>query len=300
MIVTRRVEAALGTWMHHSWAPAPDDALVRFVERIWDFDGILECPRERAFPDGRLALVVQLDDPHRPAASEPAAPFPPLCVDGLQTHATTIEGPRTRCRVLGIVLQPLGASALLATSLRDLTDCSIDLGAIAGRAAGELAARLGEARDGRERVRAARAWARARLGAAPEPEPLVVRVLEHIERGAGDLAITRIEELAGRSRSRLCAAFADAVGLPPKRYARIVRFRRALELLSAGAAPLGDIALRCGYYDQPHMNAEFAAHAGLTPRDYATAQRYPESTHLIVPQTGPGGAIFQDDAARSR
>jgi AraC-like DNA-binding protein len=284
MIATDRFEGALGTWTHCAWEPPPGDPLAAFVERIWDFDGILTFPREQAFPDGTLALVVQLDEPHRPIATAPMDPFPAVCFDGLQTRATVIEGPRSRCRVLAIILRPLGASALLGASLRELTDRSTDLHAISGNtAAQELAQRLDDARDGSERVRRARAWTSVRLARAEVCDPLVVRVFERIERGAGNLAVTQLEELSGRSRSRLCAAFADAIGLSPKRYARIVRFRRALELVGTGSSPLGDIALRCGYYDQAHMNAEFAEHAGLTPRAYMLARRYPESTHLVVP-----------------
>jgi AraC-like DNA-binding protein len=283
MISKQRCDSALGTWTHCAWEPLPSDALAGLVERIWDFEGILAFPREQAFPDGTLALVVQLDEPHRPVATLPTDPFPPICFDGLQTRTTTIEGPRTRCRVIGIVLRPLGAFALLGTSLRDLTDRSTDLHALLGSAARELAARLHDARDGSERVLRARVWTEARVVRATRADPLVVRVLEHIERGAGNLAITQLDDLAGRSRSRLCAAFADAIGLGPKRYARIVRFRHALELVTAGARSLGDVALRSGYYDQAHMNAEFHEHAGLTPRSYQLARRYPESTHLVAP-----------------
>jgi AraC-like DNA-binding protein len=281
MIETQRCDSELGTWVQHGWHPPPGDVLAGFVERIWDFDGILRLGREQTFPDGKLALVVQLDECHRAAGSTES--FPPVCLDGLQTRTTTIEAPRGRCRVLGIVLGPLGASALLGSSLRELTDRSTDLHAIVGRDSEELAQTLDAARDGAERVRRARAWTRARLVRALAPEPLIARVFELIERGAGNVAISRLDEYTGRSRSRLAAGFADAIGLAPKRYARIVRFRRALELVNRGAGSLGDVAIRSGYYDQAHMNAEFREHAGLTPREYLTARRYPGSSHIVAP-----------------
>jgi len=72
------------------------------------------------------------------------------------------------------------------------------------------------------------------------------------------------------------------MGLTPKLYARIVRFRRAMAEIET-PAPLADVASACGYYDQPHMNAEFRALAGFTPRRLRAASRYPETTSLAEP-----------------
>ena len=60
--------------------------------------------------------------------------------------------------------------------------------------------------------------------------------------------------------------------MAPKLYARIVRFSRAVELLAAGGA-LTDVALAAGYYDQPHMNADFRELSGLTPRAFAIREQ---------------------------
>ncbi len=68
-------------------------------------------------------------------------------------------------------------------------------------------------------------------------------------------------------------AFRDQIGVAPKLYARIVRFSRAAGMLEAGSGPLTDVALAAGYYDQPHMNTEFRALSGLTPREFAARAR---------------------------
>ncbi|MGH7580417.1 MAG: helix-turn-helix domain-containing protein, partial [Gemmatimonadales bacterium] len=57
-------------------------------------------------------------------------------------------------------------------------------------------------------------------------------------------------------------------------------FHHVAAMLQAGAGPLVGVALAAGYYDQPHMNAEFRALAGLTPRDFLLATRYPRSMSL--------------------
>jgi len=296
MIETLHCDSVLGSWTSSHWAPTRDDALFGAVDRIWDFDGALVYRREQLFPNGTFELAIQLDEPHRPVDG---GPFPAICLDGLQTATATIEGPRGRCRVLGVTLRPLGAFALLGTSLAELTDRSIDLRAVIGRPAAELAERLDDRRQSAARVRTAVSWLRARLPRARGVDPVVAAVFERIKCD-GRVAIAQLDELGGRSRSRLAQRFREQVGLAPKRYARVVRFHRALELLRGrdGGDSLSAIALAAGYYDQAHMNAEFREHAGLTPRRYLEAFRFPNSNHLAhADAEADPGSFFQEFAA---
>ena len=75
-------------------------------------------------------------------------------------------------------------------------------------------------------------------------------------------------ELAGQigwSRTRLTQAFRRHVGGHAEAFARILRFRRALELVQQAEAPLSRVAMDAGYYDQPHFNADFREMSGVTP-----------------------------------
>jgi AraC-like DNA-binding protein len=300
-IRTQQIDSELGRWTQVQWEPAASDPLFGAVERIWDFEGILDCARERVFPSGRIGVVIQLDDPHRPAGS--ADPFPALCVDGLATVGTTIEAPPGRCRVLGITLHPLAAFSVLASPLHELSDRSVDLHALVGSSAGSLGTKLDAARSGRERIRVAIDWTVRRCAKSRPVDPLVAAALERIERGHGAFAISAIDELSGRSRSRFAAAFRDYVGLAPKRYTRILRFRRAMELLSSETLPLVAVAEASGYYDQAHLTAEFRAHSGMTPRAYLLAQRYPGSQHLAEyaeDDSARADSFFQDGLASQR
>jgi AraC-like DNA-binding protein len=80
---------------------------------------------------------------------------------------------------------------------------------------------------------------------------------------------------AGWSRRQFTARFTRAAGLPPKTFARVLRFQRAKALLAAAGGPsLSEIALDCGYYDQAHLNRDFRAFAGCTPTELM-ARRLP-------------------------
>jgi len=71
---------------------------------------------------------------------------------------------------------------------------------------------------------------------------------------------------------RLQRIFREHVGLTPKEAARVARLRAALDVMRAGPTlPLGRVALRAGYYDQPHFNREFARLAGVAPGAWRVA-----------------------------
>jgi AraC-like DNA-binding protein len=58
--------------------------------------------------------------------------------------------------------------------------------------------------------------------------------------------------------------FRDRVGMAPKLFARIVRFRRAFFAAHAGV-PLASAAIDGGYADQAHFTREVQALTGCSP-----------------------------------
>ena len=82
----------------------------------------------------------------------------------------------------------------------------------------------------------------------------------------------RIDELArdvGWSRKHLGARFRDQVGLTPKVAARVMRFESLLaRSRSRGRRTWSELAATCGYFDQAHLNRDFAEFAHTTPGAY--------------------------------
>jgi AraC-like DNA-binding protein len=68
------------------------------------------------------------------------------------------------------------------------------------------------------------------------------------------------------SQEHLSRAFRKRFGIAPAAFRREQRLRRALYFLAEGQRNLCDIALECGFSDQPHMTRELKRMTGLTPQ----------------------------------
>jgi AraC-like DNA-binding protein len=279
-VVENFVDGPLGRWTHIGCRPAH---LAGLVEGIWIFDGWLTTLRERTFPNGMLEIFVHLGDRYR-VVEDRGVPqdwvCPTTCVTGLQLGHLIVQAPAGRTKVLGIKLTPEGAYALFARPMPEVARLTVDLEDLAGAAAAELAEECHSSASAEACIRTVVRWIDRRLAQGIRLDPAVAWVVAEIHRRHGGVSIAALRERTGLSKSRLASTFLAQVGVSPKQFARVIRFRRVLTQLHAAPLPLSGLALDSGYYDQPHMNAEFKALSGYTPVEFLQATRYPRSVSV--------------------
>ena len=257
--------------------------LAGLVESIWRFDGKLSR-RERHYPTGELDLIIQLDAPSesfRVVEGQPAATCPSSCLAGLIVAPLVIETPAARSRMLGVRLRPTGAFALFGLPLRELTGTAVDLHDIVGSEARRLAERLDEARSDEARLRLMACWIEDRFEGRASTDAGVDYAVSEIERAGGTVSIANLLGQIGASPKRFARLFEDQVGVRPKLFSRIVRFRELAAALPTADDSLSDTVIAHGYYDHSHMNADFREFAGMSPRQFLAATPYPESLSLV-------------------
>jgi AraC-like DNA-binding protein len=283
--------------VHSERRPAHLRGLVEFM---WLFDGSMTCLRERTFPNGLLEIIVHLGERYRVVDKGGTWVCPTTCLTGLQLGHLVVEAPSHRTRVLGIRLTPAGAYALFARPMHEVTRLTVDLEDLAGAAASELAERCHAATTVEHCFQHAVQWIDARLARAVRIDPAVAWTVAEIRRHAGAVSIAALRERTGWSRTRLSETFRAQVGVSAKQYARVIRFRHVLDRIHAGdpslspldetrgerelgkgsKVGLADAAHEAGYYDQPHMNAEFKELSGFTPSEFLAAWRYPNTVSV--------------------
>jgi AraC-like DNA-binding protein len=269
-------DSAFGNWLMAHWSPPQ---LAGLVDALWYFEGRVTIPRERVFPDGRVELIIHLGPVYHQVYQKHTEPYSTCCVSGLLLQSNVIQAPAGPCAVLGVRLRPASAFALLARPLHELAGITVDLTDLLGSASQELAERCHQAPWPEQRLRVAAEWIAQRC-ARTRADAAVLWVAQQIEAHSGGVSINGLRQRTGWSKTRLTSLFEQQIGVTPKRFARIHRFRRALQLVHTQTLPLAHIALTAGYYDQSHFNAEFREHSGFTPTEYLAAQRYPGSGSL--------------------
>lgn len=101
--------------------------------------------------------------------------------------------------------------------------------------------------------------------AAPQISTILVRVMDDMHLSGGRATIKNVARDNGVTVRGLHRLFVKFVGLSPKAFAAVLRFHRALRLLTHAGLSLSHAALEAGYTDQAHMTRDFKRHGGFTP-----------------------------------
>ncbi|KKX30242.1 AraC family transcriptional regulator [Rhizobium sp. LC145] len=88
-----------------------------------------------------------------------------------------------------------------------------------------------------------------------------------MENYASDIGLEELAAVAGLSRAHLIRAFRKEFHITPHAFLTDIRIRKARRMLGGGAPP-AEVALECGFADQPHFTRHFKARTGLTPGQY--------------------------------
>jgi AraC-like DNA-binding protein len=261
-----RRDTELGSWEVAERPPAAD--LRGLVSTCRAYAQQRPVPSShRTMPMPGVPLVISLGGPHviRDRAGR------------VVTRGSFVAGPHERDVVVeadGFVglqadLTPLGALRLVGGGLHELADEVVELEDILGVAdARRLVDDLACEPDPHRRTARLEAALRARLATAPRPCPKVAWALERISRTSGSVPVGLLAGELGWSTRHLTRRFREQVGLPPKRFARVVRFHRAATLLERPDGPgLAEIAQLAGYYDQAHLTNEVRELCGRTPAE---------------------------------
>jgi AraC-like DNA-binding protein len=170
---------------------------------------------------------------------------------------------------------PWGAAAFLPAPMDELADRSVGLDEILSQSlTGPFKEELDAARDDAGRIRAVENFLLATLRNRT-PDGLVRRAVRLLQ--SGNVGVT-VEGLAGQlglGDRQLERKFKEWVGIGPKRFARLVRFRETVRRMRLSPWAFGS-SLEPGYYDQAHFIKDFRAFAGTTPEAFLRSLRAPK------------------------
>lgn len=237
------------------------------VESCWFMRGASAAALpegHRILPDGCMEFVFQLGDPFLELqAGGGWKQQPARLLVGQMTHRVEVR-PGGEIDTVGLHFHPAGASAFVEGSMKRFRDAIDDLDQALGEDLGPLALRLRQCDSNPARATLLMDWLQGRLRSA---DSLMTEASRRLQDSAGQLDIASLAGALGLGERQLRRRFEAAVGLAPKRFARLLRFQRVFEQQREADARLwAQVALECGYFDQAHFNRDFRAFSGLAPR----------------------------------
>jgi AraC-like DNA-binding protein len=253
--------------------PSPLRGVVRRLAAYDEHSATPVCRRQA--PGATCTLILGLGEPLR-VDDRDLGSF----LGGLTDSAALTEF-RGHQAGVQVDLAPLGLLRLLGAPGSEVAGAPVAAGDLvgvspAGRALAALPDRLADLASWSQRLQLVTDTLAALLvdsTAAPDPE--VAHAWRRLRAAEGRVPVPELATEVGWSRRHLSRRFSAQVGLAPTTTARVLRFRRAADLLvpapgavGAPARRIADVAQDCGYADHAHLDREFRALAGCTPQDY--------------------------------
>ncbi len=248
------------------------------VDQLWCVSDATADGYETILPSGRAQILFSL-------SGTPLHEHDPDVAHRGSGSLHVFQGPSTMPRrvsrkpqiaLCGVSFQPGGAGALFGP-IHDTTDHVIDL----SRFWAGAAARLGDRLRNLETHDAVLGLLENEIEKRIDDILAMVVLNRGIERLRTGMAIKDVSEELGLSPYVFRKLFLRNVGLTPKHYLRIERFRITIDWLSP-AASLSDVAFDAQFSDQSHMTREVEHFASMTPGRLRASVR-PYVGHVLDP-----------------
>jgi AraC-like DNA-binding protein len=224
------------------------------IECLWTLqpEASRESSAKRVFPDNCMDIYFIGDQP--------------AMVAGPATTAYELDIPAGQA-VFGLRLSPGAGGALLGCSAQVLRDKRVALEHISRDLACRLTPRIRRAMSECERhARVSEEFAHI-LGHDVPLDRIVSEAMRLIARTPCEPALKTTRLALEIGERQLRRRFLHALGYGPKRFMRIMRFQRLLDLvrMKRTAGDWARLALDAGYADQAHMINDVRSIAGVSP-----------------------------------
>ncbi|MGW4772679.1 helix-turn-helix domain-containing protein [Nocardia sp. NPDC004278] len=168
---------------------------------------------------------------------------------------------------IGIELTPLGSRALFGMPASALWNTSVECAEVTGPVGRQLWEQLQELSTWPDRFAACDRILTALACHDRLVTPELTWAWQTLVDTDGAAQIGALAAEIGWSRQHLTRRFGAEFGLSPKLAARIARFERARRMIghTPSYVTIAQVAATCGYYDQAHLNRDFAELAGCSP-----------------------------------
>jgi AraC-like DNA-binding protein len=219
-------------------------------------------------PGTGISVIVNLGDDWRAGSSLAASRLlPRVCVVGPVSQVRILRVGHN-VRAVGAVIPTALTEAAFGVPAAELIDRIVPLSDLWSAATADRFLDLGSTLGSGACLTLLRDSLVAQIGRT-RSDAVGLTAAQMMIRCAGRVSIDHMAKHHGLSRRQFTRRFSEISGLTPKRFARISRFQKLVQvLLSTDVQQWASVPSAVGFYDQAHMINEFRRFAGSSPTTF--------------------------------
>jgi AraC-like DNA-binding protein len=255
----------------------PDPRLALCVKCFWVFESDVpagEADDERVVPDGNPEMIFHYGESFSAVSVDATvaaiATRQPGCLFAGQITQPLVLRPNGNAGMISVRFTPWGARLLLDLPMHETTDRWIALDTLPDRWLDRVEGEIRECTTDRQRIALIEAALLARAErTASRADTTVISCARRLLQTHGRARLDQLGTQSGLGERQLERRFNEAIGVPPKLLASILRFRALFDALNDDSqSPWLAAAIDTGYFDQAHMIRDFRRFAGQPPQAF--------------------------------
>ena len=238
----------------------PDTRLTPWVKNYWSANSFVNSKiTPKVFPDGCTDIIFKFD---KTSGASYAGIF------GTMTSFIEVDYP-TSMQMFGIRFKPAGIAAFTRIPIEEFTDRSVELALIKTLFAPSFYEALPEKQSMTEIVAHTNHCLIKQLPSLYPSDRQIIRAVDLISLTKGQLSLAGVAFEVCLCQRHFERKFKSTIGVSPKMFAKIFRFKQAMQCLrNYPQKDLLTIAIECGYYDHTHLIRDFKLLSGETPTGF--------------------------------
>jgi AraC-like DNA-binding protein len=245
--------------MYHYSEYNPDMQLTHWVETYWAASGFINSEDiTKILPDGCVDIIFMFD--------ETKGSFYTGLVG---TMTAFLEIDYQSMQMFGIRFKPAGITAFTRIPVEEFTDRIVELALVETLFNKSFCEALAEKPSIAEIVAYTNNYLTSLLPCLYRSDRQIIRAADMIYLAKGQLPLAAVASDVCLCQRHFERKFKSAIGINPKLFAKIFRFKHALQYLkNCPHKDLLDVAIACGYYDHSHLIKDFKMLSGDAPTDF--------------------------------
>ena len=217
----------------------------------------------RIIPDGCVDVIFRFGGDFSTTKSTYSEPI----LHGTMTSSFLFVPENGISEMLGVRFLPAGISVLTKLPISEITNGMVSLFDIDSLFHREFVEMVYDIPSYQMRIRFIDQWL---LAVQHSFFALDVQIFNSLKRAislSGRIDVVELASLACLSSRQFERRFRTKVGLTPKEFLQVLRFRKAKSLIDHNPQKsVLEVAFECGYYDHSHLNKDFLRFLGEPPR----------------------------------